>query len=346
MLRWLGRMAFVLAVLLGVVLAGVWIAANATLSHVEAATVQAVPVRFDGRALAAISDADMVATAYANGVFKQIPGRRDTLSLLPLPLSSSDTIRREVFVSNSVTSWPQLMAASPNGRKLYVAEVAGEVEDRVERVASVNALPEGRVLSVVDVASGLVEGRVEVGQNPLVVSVSPDGRFVAVGSSEPNRQLVQAIENPANTRADQDAPIIAVKPVKRFFNASETDAYRSLRQALYGQSLVVLPKVRLLDLVQPLEGEMRLGTLNRLRGMHVDFVVVSVPEFRPLVALELDGWSHGSQRQQARDAVKDEALRQAGLPIMRVQSRDMSSKERVLAILEPHVPIQTVSLQA
>jgi very-short-patch-repair endonuclease len=76
----------------------------------------------------------------------------------------------------------------------------------------------------------------------------------------------------------------------------------------------------------------------------VDYLVVSLPNFQPVMAIELDGKSHGSEKQQKGDAVKDQAFNSAGLPLVRVPvSRDLSDV-MLLSILEPYLkPVQMLS---
>ena len=45
--------------------------------------------------------------------------------------------------------------------------------------------------------------------------------------------------------------------------------------------------------------------------------VVSLSNFQPIMAIELDGKSHGSENQR-RDAVKDQAFKSAGVPLVRI----------------------------
>ena len=63
------------------------------------------------------------------------------------------------------------------------------------------------------------------------------------------------------------------------------------------------------------------------------------------MAIELDGKSHGSENQQ-RDAVKDQAFKSAGVPLVRIPvSRDLSNAI-LLLMLEPHLKpglVQAVS---
>ena len=50
----------------------------------------------------------------------------------------------------------------------------------------------------------------------------------------------------------------------------------------------------------------------------MDFVLCDNDSVRPLLAIELDDSSHKSDKGQARDAFVDEALRAAGLPLLRI----------------------------
>jgi hypothetical protein len=132
---------------------------------------------------------------------------------------------------------------------------------------------------------------------------------------------------------------VAVRAARAFFTRAEAEFHATLQSALTGRSIAIFPKVRLLDLVEPLPGDGRQATVNRLKGMHVDFLVVSVPDYRPLAAVELDGRSHTSERQMRRDGDKDAALRQAGLPVVRIANRDAGNGAAALALLGPHLPL-------
>ncbi len=65
-------------------------------------------------------DADMVATAYADGKLDRVEGIEDTLSVIPLPVQSNSAKVALIQVSNSVMSWPQIIAVSANGQRAYV----------------------------------------------------------------------------------------------------------------------------------------------------------------------------------------------------------------------------------
>ncbi|NJR73171.1 MAG: hypothetical protein HC773_04720 [Scytonema sp. CRU_2_7] len=66
--------------------------------------VQASQPRFTGRALLVASDADMVATAYIDGIPDKVPSIEDNLSVISLPLNPANPTVATVPVSNSVTA--------------------------------------------------------------------------------------------------------------------------------------------------------------------------------------------------------------------------------------------------
>jgi Protein of unknown function (DUF2726) len=99
--------------------------------------------------------------------------------------------------------------------------------------------------------------------------------------------------------------------------------------------VIVFPKVWVADVLESAGGD-RVG-FNRISQKHVDFLLVSLPNFQPVMAIELDGKPHGSEKQQKGDAVKDQVFKSAGMPLVRVPvSRDLSDV-MLLSILEPHL---------
>ncbi len=127
-----------------------------------------------------------------------------------------------------------------------------------------------------------------------------------------------------------------------FFTRSENDFFGLLQRTLEGRSVIVFPKVRVADVLESTSND-RAG-FNRISQKHVDYLLVSLPNFQPIMAIELDGKSHGSEKQQKRDAVKDQAFKSAGVPLVRVPvSRDLSDV-MLLSILEPHLkPVPVLS---
>ncbi|RUT04983.1 hypothetical protein DSM106972_038040 [Dulcicalothrix desertica PCC 7102] len=150
-------------------------------------------IKFAGRALLVASDADMVATAYADGKLERVAGVEDTLTVIGLQNALNSTNIQTLRVSNSVMSWPQIIAVSPNGQRAYVVEVRRRPNNNIQAFASIDQMPDGQQLTVVDIADlnqPKVLESIAIGRNPEHVSISPDGRFLAVNLEEPGRELV------------------------------------------------------------------------------------------------------------------------------------------------------------
>ncbi len=150
-------------------------------------------LQFQGQALLVASDADMVATAYADAKLNRIPGIEDALTIVPLPMDAEDPTVSTLPVYNSVMSWPQIIAVAPDGQRAYVVEVRARPTDGVQEFETIDQMPEGSHITVVDIADlaepEIIES-VPVGRNPEHISISPDGRFLAVNLEDPGRELL------------------------------------------------------------------------------------------------------------------------------------------------------------
>jgi very-short-patch-repair endonuclease len=130
--------------------------------------------------------------------------------------------------------------------------------------------------------------------------------------------LERIFSSKSNTKPQQEHQF-EVKTKRFFFTRAEHNAFLLLEQALQNSNHRIFPKVRVLDLVEPI-GDSRLGTLNRIRGMHIDFLLINANTFETVLALEVDGSSHQTERQKAADANKNAVLAQAGIPLIRVKN--------------------------
>lgn len=150
-------------------------------------------VKFTGQALLVASDADMVATAYADAKLDRVPGIEDTLTLVELPLETDQPAIASIPVSNSVMSWPQIIAISPDGQRAYVVETRSRPNDGITAFDDIDQMPAGSQLSVIDISDRsnpkLVES-VNVGRNPEHISISPNGAFLVVNLTEPGKELL------------------------------------------------------------------------------------------------------------------------------------------------------------
>lgn len=102
---------------------------------------------------------------------------------------------------------------------------------------------------------------------------------------------------------------------------AERSFFGVLGQAI-GSDLYIFAKVRLSDLLWLPQGTRdRQAYLNRIQSKHVDFVLCDSATTEPRLLVELDDSSHQRARRRSRDAFLDEAVRRAGLPILRVPAK-------------------------
>jgi DNA-binding beta-propeller fold protein YncE len=165
---------------------------------------RATPAEFTGSKLLVVSDGDMAASAFQDGVLN--PGRRervgngDTLTVLGLPLqigvprSQAPSSTGEVGVENSAIGPPYGVAVSPDGSKAYVLRTRGSAPPGTERVDNIfTALPAPAIVSTVDLSDPTnpeVIQTTRVGRLSHTLSLSPDGKHLAINTDEPNRNIV------------------------------------------------------------------------------------------------------------------------------------------------------------
>jgi DNA-binding beta-propeller fold protein YncE len=148
---------------------------------------------FDAKAIIAISDADMAASAYIDGKLLKEKGIKDALSVLKLPIEKYADEIKTIGVSNSVLNWTKGMVISPNKQIAYIVESRGTPADNISELRNINTdFPVGGFISVVDI-SDLAQPKVlykfPTGKNPIGVDISPNGDYLVICSEEYEKEL-------------------------------------------------------------------------------------------------------------------------------------------------------------
>jgi 6-phosphogluconolactonase (cycloisomerase 2 family) len=201
-------------IILGLVLA---LVGYGLLQLIEPVTITSIaqstqPLEFAGRALLIASDADMVATAYADAKLDRVVGIEDALTTIKLPLNLDRPIISPIQVSNSVMSWPQIIAVSPDGKRAYVAEVRSRPANNVQQFNNIEEMPAGEKITVVNIENleqPKILQTVTVGKNPKHLSISPDGKILTVNLEEPGQELAIFRIQPNGTLGEQSNFAIA-----------------------------------------------------------------------------------------------------------------------------------------
>lgn len=159
------------------------------------------PDDISGRYIAVLSDADLSATAFADGnLARPSADSQDAMTIIALPITPEPAPGTEVWetkfaqapVSNSVMGPPAALAVNPAGNFAVVAETFGPAPAGATKLAD---LPSGEYVIPVDLTDPMnpkVLERVKVGKGPQSVDISPDGGLLAVGTKNPGNQIVIA----------------------------------------------------------------------------------------------------------------------------------------------------------
>ena len=137
------------------------------------------PFSFQGRLLVAVSDADMLASAYTDDRLGPAQGT-DTLSIFRLDRPLNTARPATVPASNSVTGPPAAMTVTRDGRTAIIVETLGP---RSAGDTKLSELPVGRSILVVDLSDPdrpQIVQRVACPAQPETVSISADSTQVAV----------------------------------------------------------------------------------------------------------------------------------------------------------------------
>lgn len=136
---------------------------------------------FKGRYIVAVSDADMVASAYLDGHLGPTQGQ-DALSVIRLDKPLASLKVTQIGVSNSVTGPPSSVAVSPDGRYAVVIETRG-IRPSGKPDPLFSDLPVGKLITVIDLSDAdhpRQVQRLDGPEGPLSVTFSPDGTRVAI----------------------------------------------------------------------------------------------------------------------------------------------------------------------
>lgn len=123
---------------------------------------------------------------------------------------------------------------------------------------------------------------------------------------------------------------------KSLLNENEQVFYKILTEHLDEKEYAILFKVRMEDVVKV---DMNLSKYDyaqyqrargRIRNKHFDFVICDKATQQPLRIIELDGWTHKKQSEAESDEQKDQICKEAGLPITRIEYKEMNDPEAMI----------------
>ncbi len=131
------------------------------------------------------------------------------------------------------------------------------------------------------------------------------------------------------TRLSRPAPKLPYQKRASLLTRSELDFYRVLQEAVHGD-WAIQSMVRMADLirVEPETPKFQ-SWQNRIHAKHIDFLLCDHGSMEVKLAVELDDKSHQRPDRVDRDQFVDQALADAGLPLLRVNVQEAYDREEL-----------------
>ena len=141
---------------------------------------------------------------------------------------------------------------------------------------------------------------------------------------------------------------LTVKPTVKYhykrkaflMTKAENDFFDVIYRAI-GDDYYVFPQIHLSEILDhKVKYQNWEHALHYINQKSVDFVICDKQYRRPILAIELDDWSHDADDRKQRDANVEHMLREAGMPLLRFKDVRSSPSEEIIATLqrELHLP--------
>jgi hypothetical protein len=134
-------------------------------------------------------------------------------------------------------------------------------------------------------------------------------------------------------RLAERAPSLPYSAKPFLLSKNEAAFYHSLCRAV-GERYTIAMKVRLTDVLTCSQQAVRAGFRNKIAQKHLDFVICDPNSTKILAGIELDDRSHGRGDRAARDEFLDQAMRAAGLPLLRLPAAGQYDVSHMAGVIE------------
>ena len=160
------------------------------------------PIQFNARALVAISDADLSASALVDGNRYTTPGSRDQLTYISFPLNRSGQSMGTVNLSNSMSLTDKALAVNTSGRIGFVLEGRGPLSDSLSTVKGGTDFPATNTMFILDLSNPqkpAVKYKFPTGASATLsaLTLAPTGNTMVVATGEAGKEIKLVEIDPA-----------------------------------------------------------------------------------------------------------------------------------------------------
>lgn len=116
---------------------------------------------------------------------------------------------------------------------------------------------------------------------------------------------------------------------------SEKTLFDILTELLKEKDITVFAKVRMADIITIDKQDKNFTYwFNKIKAKHIDFILCNSENLKPVIAIELDDYTHKYKSRQERDEFVDKVYKHIGLPILHINKID---KESIKNELEKYI---------
>ena len=118
----------------------------------------------------------------------------------------------------------------------------------------------------------------------------------------------------------KEKSIVGYKKRYKIMNDFESALFFELKKQL-PSNYYIFPNIRIADVIDAVDGKGFYNRRNKILPRHIDFLICD-SNFKPIVAIELNGSSHYRFDRIEKDKEKKEILKEANLPLVTIKVGD------------------------
>ncbi len=130
------------------------------------------------------------------------------------------------------------------------------------------------------------------------------------------KSKINSLQKEENKKISEPMPYELVNSI---FTKSEKTAFNIIKTFCEENNFLLFAKVRLADIAK-IEKNNKNFTywFNKIRSKHVDYLICSIENCKPILAIELDDYTHNQKNRKERDIFVNEIYTKINLPILHI----------------------------
>jgi len=209
----------------------VLLAVSAILTGLSPVFSQNSLITFNARNLVVLSDADLSASTFTDGLLYREATAKDQLTSVKFPVDRGNTVQ-SILVPNSAVNYSKSIAVPPTGGLAFVIESKTSPADGVKEIKDLAAEHKGQRVYVVDIVNpvspklkfpfsiGTNPLSIDIYKNELIISTEEMGKKLGFLETDSEGKPTRLIYLPIDTDSTQNLVDVSFHPSGDFIAAS------------------------------------------------------------------------------------------------------------------------------